>query len=78
MKVNIENQNYKGIVLRYYGRKTKLAARFVIFDTNQNIWIPRKHLDDDFNIIDNIDYIVFKWQTRHKVKLAKEIINNRK
>lgn len=73
--MNLKNQTYKDVVLRFYGHATAKAARFLLFDTNQNIWIPKKHLDKDMNIKpgEDIDYIVNSWQTRHKIELAKGV-----
>lgn len=59
--MNYSTQYYKGIPLqlinRNYGKR--LAKRFAINGTNQNVWIPNKHLDDDGNIIpgEDIDYV---------------------
>lgn len=59
--MNYAVQDYKGIPLKlihrnYIGKKAK---RFIINNTNQNVWIPNKHLDDLGNIKqgENIDYI---------------------
>ncbi|ODA09155.1 hypothetical protein A7312_27290 [Paenibacillus polymyxa] len=41
-----------------------LAMRFTLNDTNQNVWIPKKHLYDDGTLIpnDNVDYVFRKAQ----------------
>lgn len=46
------------------------AKRFVINNTNQNIWIPNKHLEEDGTIkqTENIDYVFRKAQ--RKLELA--------
>lgn len=38
------------------------AKRFVINHTNQNVWIPNKHLEEDGTIkgTENIDYVFRK------------------
>lgn len=59
--MNYEIQYYKGIPIRLINRKygNRKAKRFIINETNQNVWIPNKHLDLDGNIKtgENIDYI---------------------
>ncbi|WP_193769113.1 hypothetical protein [Metasolibacillus meyeri] len=69
IKYNFENQYYKGIKLqliqRSYHRTSKAkghAKRFTLNGTNQNVWIPNKHLKDDGTIIEgeNIDYVFRK------------------
>lgn len=62
--MNTEMQYYKGIPLKLIERKygTRKAKRFTINGTNQNVWIPNKHLLDDGTIKDgeNIDYVFRK------------------
>nr|DAU26847.1 MAG TPA: hypothetical protein [Caudoviricetes sp.] len=57
-------QYYKGIPLKLIERKygTRKAKRFTINGTNQNVWIPNKHLLDDGTIKagENIDYVFRK------------------
>ena len=64
--MNFGKQQYKGIPLNLVNRKygDRLAKRFIINDTNQNVWIPNKHLDSEGNIKEgeNIDYIFRKAQ----------------
>lgn len=66
-KLNFNTQYYKGIPLvlinRHYGNRK--AKRFAINHTNQNVWIPNKHLTGDGTIVpgENIDY-VFRSATR--------------
>ena len=64
--MNYSTQYYKGIPLNLISRKynNMNAKRFVINHTNQNVWIPNKHLKDDGTIksMENIDYIFRKAQ----------------
>lgn len=59
---NFSMQSYKNIpfqqVDRGYGKAK--ARRFAINNTNQNCWIPLKHLELDGTIRDNqdLDYII--------------------
>ena len=59
--MNYKTQYYKGIPLNLISRKYKnmKAKRFIINHTNQNVWIPKKHLKEDGTIkeIENIDYV---------------------
>ena len=59
--MNYKTQYYKGIPLNLICRKygDRKAKRFVINNTNQNVWIPNKHLDEMGNIKngEDIDYI---------------------
>jgi len=72
MKLNFKLQNYKNIPLRlikrnYVGYKAK---RFLLNDTNQNVWIPNKHLEINGTIKtgENLEYIFNK--TKRKLELA--------
>ena len=69
---NFEMQYYKGIPLKQIDRGygSAKARRFVINHTNQNCWIPLKHLDPDGTIKQNqdIDYVVIG--NKHQFKLA--------
>lgn len=62
--MNTEIQYYKGIPLKLIERKygTRKAKRFTINGTNQNVWIPNKHLSDDgtIKVGENIDYVFRK------------------
>lgn len=62
--MNYETQYYKNIPLNLVSRKYKnmKAKRFVINHTNQNVWIPNKHLEEDGTIkgTENIDYVFRK------------------
>lgn len=59
--MNFETQYYKGIPIRLIDRTygNRKAKRFAINSTNQNVWIPNKHLTDDGTILpdENIDYV---------------------
>ncbi|GIN93355.1 hypothetical protein J22TS1_44060 [Siminovitchia terrae] len=60
-------QFYKGIRLGLINRKDykrRKAKRFTLGGTNQNVWIPNKHLESDGKIKDgeNIDYVFRKAQ----------------
>ena len=62
MTLNLSLQHYNGLPLRLierYDYKGKKAKRFVINDTNQNIWIPNKHLANDGTILEgeNLNYV---------------------
>lgn len=61
LKYNTDIQHYKSIPVQLIVRKDypyKQAKRFTINGTNQNVWIPNKHLMDDGTIRpgENIDY----------------------
>lgn len=62
--MNFEVQYYKGIPLKLIRRNYKfsLAKRYTLNGTNQNVWIPNKHLEEDGTIKtnENIDYIFDK------------------
>lgn len=62
--MNYKTQYYKGIPLNLISRKYKnmKAKRFIINHTNQNVWIPNKHLKEDGTIkeTENIDYVFRK------------------
>ena len=64
MIMNYKTQYYKGIPLNLIYRKYKnmKAKRFIINHTNQNVWIPNKHLKEDGTIKEkeNIDYVFRK------------------
>lgn len=68
MELNLKPQSYKGIPIKLIKRnyKGKKAMRFVINNTNQNVWIPKKHLHDDGTLIEgqDIDYVFRKAQNQ--------------
>ena len=59
---------YRGIKLDLIKRNdyhVKKAKRYIINGTNQNIWIPNKHLDSEGNLKrgENIDYVLlYNWK----------------
>lgn len=59
--MNFELQFYKGIPVKLIDRKygDRKAMRYTVNSTNQNVWIPIKHLDSEGNILknENIDYV---------------------
>lgn len=72
---NMDVQHYKGIPLRLICRETYLsnkAKRYAINETNQNVWIPNKHLEEDGTIKqgENLDYIFIKAAKMKKLKYA--------
>ena len=72
--LNLKVQYYKNIPLRLIDRKYEeyKAKRYLINNTNQNIWIPNIYLCEDGTIKSgaNLDFIFNKQQTKHKMKLA--------
>jgi len=72
---NTDNQHYKHVPLRLIIRQdyhAKKAKRFVINNTNQNVWIPNKHLHPDGTIKENqeLDYIFKGPVAKRKMDLA--------
>ena len=66
-KLNLEEQFYKGIRLQLINRgytEEQKAKRFTLGGTNQNVWIPNKHLEDDGTLVEGseIDYVFRKAQ----------------
>jgi len=65
-------QFYKGIQLELINRNYKryAAKRFTLGGTNQNVWIPNKHLNPDGSIKENenIDYVFRK--AKRQLELA--------
>lgn len=70
--MNYDTQFYRGIPLNLINRNYQgyNAKRYVINHTNQNVWIPNKHLMDDGTIRagENLDY-VFK-KAKRKLEIA--------
>lgn len=69
VKLNLEPQEYKGIPLKLIQRgypPYQQAKRFTLNGTNQNVWIPNKHLAPDGTILpdQNIDYVFRKAQNQ--------------
>ena len=69
--MNYEIQYYKKIPLMLIKRNyaNAKAKRFTINGTNQNVWIPNKHLDEHGNIRcnQNIDYVLLKNHNQCKI-----------
>lgn len=65
-------QRYRSIYLQCMGQITEKAARFSLYGTTQNIWIPRKHLDEKMNIVkgEHLDYIFQRPLMFNKLGLA--------
>lgn len=61
MKMNYSTQYYKTIPIQLIERSygDRQAKRYVINGTNQNVWIPNKHLEPDgtLKLGENIDYV---------------------
>ena len=75
IKFNCEIQYYDNIPLRLIARKDydrKNAKRFVINETNQNIWIPNKHLLENGTIRKNanLDYLFMIAERQNKLVYA--------
>lgn len=79
--MNFSTQLYKGIPLRLINRRYKgmKAKRFIINNTNQNIWIPNKHLENDGTIkpYQDIDYILRKSKRQLEIALREGQTNDK-
>ena len=66
--MNYSIQVYKTIPLQLINRRyaNRNAKRFAINGTNQNVWIPNKHLESDGTIKpgEDIDYVFRKAQNQ--------------
>lgn len=64
--MNLQKQPYKGIILTLIKRNYNgySAKRYTLNGTNQNVWIPNKHLLEDGTLkeSENIDYVFRKAQ----------------
>ncbi|QQZ58940.1 hypothetical protein JI735_19625 [Paenibacillus sonchi] len=64
--MNVAVQQYKGIELQLIKRNYTdyKAKRYTLGGTNQNVWIPNKHLEQDGTIRqgENLDYVFRKAQ----------------
>ena len=72
-KYNLETQYYRGLPLKLIPRKDypfKEAKRFIINNTNQNIWIPNKYLLEDGTIKDNVDLMFIFRKAKRQLELA--------
>lgn len=75
--MNTNLQYYKDIPIRLIERKDypyRKAKRFMLNETNQNIWIPNKHLTEDGTLKqnENIDYCFKDVNKLIKAGLLKE------
>ena len=55
---NINTQYYKNIPIKLIVRKDypcMKAKRFILNNTNQNVWIPNKFLTNNGTLVDNVD-----------------------
>lgn len=70
LKRNFDMQYYKGIPLQQIDRAygPAKARRFTINGTNQNCWIPLKHLHEDGTIKpgQDIDYVMINSKKQFK------------
>ena len=72
-KLNTELQYYRGLPLRLIARKdynAYKAKRFVINDTNQNVWIPNPYLEPDGTIKEGVDLMFVFRKAKHQLALA--------
>lgn len=72
IKLNFTEQFYKGIRLQLIARgypKRQMAKRFTLGGTNQNVWIPNKHLEEDGTIKagENLDYVFRRAQRKLEI-----------
>lgn len=73
--MNTNQQFYKGIPVKLIKRKdyaNRKAKRYIIGNSNQNVWIPNKHLTEDGTIKDgeNLDYIFNRARKENKLRYA--------
>lgn len=72
-KYNLEDQYYRGLPLRLINRqdyKFKNAKRYVINNTNQNIWIPNTYLLEDGTIKPGVDIMFIFKKAQRQLELA--------
>lgn len=70
---NTDIQYYRGLPLRLIERKDykdKKAKRYVINNTNQNIWIPNQYLEEDGTIKEGVDIMFIFRGAKRKLELA--------
>ncbi|MBA4293869.1 hypothetical protein C0431_12980 [bacterium] len=72
---NTEIQHYRGIPLLLIARKDyqgKAAKRFTLNNTNQNVWIPNKHLSEDGTIdpFADLDYVFNTTHAKNKLHIS--------
>ena len=70
--MNYQTQYYKGIPLNLVKRRygTRKAKRYVINHTNQNVWIPNKHLETDGTIRNGEDLDCIFRKAKRKLEIA--------
>ena len=71
--MNLETQYYKGLPLRLINRgdyHVKKAKRFLINETNQNVWIPNYYLLDDGTIREGVDIMFIFKKAIRQLELA--------
>jgi len=70
--MNFKIQYYKGLPLRLIDRNygNYDAKRYIINETNQNVWIPDKHLEENgtIKLDEDIDYVFIK--SKNQLKYA--------
>lgn len=75
--MNLQTQYYKNIPLNLINRSygNRKAKRYVINHTNQNVWIPNKHLENDGTIKpgENLDYIFAKAKRQCEIAFHKNV-----
>lgn len=73
VKLNLENQYYRGLPLRLIDRKDynmRNAKRFIINNTNQNVWIPNVFLEKDGTIKNDVDIMFIFKKAKKQLELA--------
>lgn len=75
MEYNTSMQYYKGVPLKLIVYTDKhfarlRAKRFTINNTNQNLWIPNKHLAPDGTILPDQDLDYILRQSRNQIRIA--------
>lgn len=71
--LNTEIQYYRDVPLRQIKRgdyKTLKARRFLLNDTNQNVWIPCVYLEKDGTLKNNINIDFIFLKSKRKFELA--------
>lgn len=72
--LNLNGQSYKGIPIKLINRKYEgyKAKRFVLGNSNQNVWIPNVYLLDDGMLKQNIniDFVFKKAEIQNKLQYA--------
>ena len=82
-KINTSIQYYKTIPIQCIDRKSykyDKAKRYTINGTNQNVWIPNKHLQNDGTLLagENIDYVFrYRWNQCRIAGIDLRVLNRR-